>query len=86
MILTAFFIILKLDLHVYHIKAVHNSSGIQKENYTLITMHFFRLTCFNLLSIPITLDNLLVTICIWHFHVKFSSNNILIDLKYLHVL
>ena len=41
MILTGFFpVILKLDLHVYPIKAVHNSSGLQKENDIFITMHF----------------------------------------------
>ena len=41
MIQTGFFsVIMKLDLHVYPIKAVHNSSGLQKENGILITMHF----------------------------------------------
>ena len=32
--------------------------------------------------IPITSDKLLVAIFIWHFHVKFSSNNIPRSLKY----
>ena len=32
MILTVFSVILKPDLHVYPIKAVHNLSGMQKEN------------------------------------------------------
>ena len=41
MIMTGFFsVVLKLDLHVYPIKAVHNSSVMQKENDILITMHF----------------------------------------------
>ena len=40
MLLRFFSVILKLDLHVYPMKAVHNSSGMQKENYILITMHF----------------------------------------------
>ena len=40
MILTTFSVILKLNLHVYPLKAVHNSSGMQKENDILITMHF----------------------------------------------
>ena len=29
-----------------------------------------------------TLDNLMVTIFIWQFHIKYSSNNILRNLKY----
>ena len=33
-------VILKLDLYVYPIKEVHNSSGVQTDNYILITMHF----------------------------------------------
>ena len=33
-------VILKLDLHVYPINTVQNSSGIQKDNDILITMHF----------------------------------------------
>ena len=74
---------LNLDLPVHSIKAVHSSNGMRKYNYILIIMHFVDKQLFNLLSFPITLDISLVTICIWDFYGKLSSNNIPRTISYL---